>query len=146
MNLRVLILIGIALVLAYSAALVLADESAKSGAASYDLSWHTIDGGGGTSVGGAFALSGTIGQPDAGVMAGGDFQLTGGFWAGTGSVVQPPVCVGDLNNSGAVDVQDLLILLGAWGPCSGCPADLNNSGAVDVQDLLILLGAWGACP
>ncbi|HRP63600.1 MAG TPA: hypothetical protein PK400_09930 [Phycisphaerales bacterium] len=54
-------------------------------------------------------------------------------------------CDADLNNSGAVDVQDLLILLGSWGACSGCAADLNNSGAVDVQDLLILLGAWGAC-
>ncbi|HRQ76651.1 MAG TPA: FG-GAP-like repeat-containing protein [Phycisphaerales bacterium] len=56
-------------------------------------------------------------------------------------------CTGDLNDSGAVDVQDLLILLGAWGPCGkgGCPADLNNSGTVDVQDLLILLGAWGPC-
>ncbi|HRQ75934.1 MAG TPA: hypothetical protein PK098_08450 [Phycisphaerales bacterium] len=55
-------------------------------------------------------------------------------------------CPADLNNSGAVDVQDLLILLGAWGTNPGHPADLNNSGAVDVQDLLILLGAWGACP
>jgi hypothetical protein len=27
-----------------------------------------------------------------------------------------------------------------------CPADLNGDGAVDVFDLLILLGAWGACP
>ncbi|HRQ75867.1 MAG TPA: hypothetical protein PK098_08110 [Phycisphaerales bacterium] len=54
--------------------------------------------------------------------------------------------VGDLNNSGSVDVQDLLILLGAWGPCAepdNCPADLNNSGSVDVQDLLILLANWG---
>ncbi|HRP63200.1 MAG TPA: hypothetical protein PK400_07905 [Phycisphaerales bacterium] len=54
-------------------------------------------------------------------------------------------CAADLNNSGGVDVQDLLILLGAWGPCSGCVEDLNNSGSVDVQDLLILLGAWGPC-
>ncbi|HRP62453.1 MAG TPA: S8 family serine peptidase [Phycisphaerales bacterium] len=57
-----------------------------------------------------------------------------------------PACAGDLDNSGAVDVQDLLILLGAWGPCNGCAADLDNSGSVDVQDLLILLGAWGPCP
>lgn len=61
--------------------------------------------------------------------------------------VKTPVCVGDLNDSGGVDVQDLLILLGAWGPCGKgeCPADLNDSGSVDVQDLLILLGAWGPC-
>lgn len=33
------------------------------------------------STGGEFELSGTIGQPDAGKMSGGDFTLTGGFWA-----------------------------------------------------------------
>jgi hypothetical protein len=48
----------------------------------YSIDWHTIDGGGGTSTGGVFAVSGTVGQPDAGpTMAGGGFTLTGGFWA-----------------------------------------------------------------
>ncbi|HRP62845.1 MAG TPA: hypothetical protein PK400_06100 [Phycisphaerales bacterium] len=58
-----------------------------------------------------------------------------------------PACPADLNNSGAVDVQDLLILLSSWGPCGkgNCPADLNDSGTVDVQDLLILLSSWGPC-
>jgi hypothetical protein len=47
----------------------------------YDLSWNTVDGGGGTfSTGGTFSVGGTIGQPDAGVMSGGSFTLTGGFW------------------------------------------------------------------
>ena len=46
----------------------------------YEISWSTIDGGGGTSTGGNFALVGTIGQPDAGEMEGGDFTLAGGFW------------------------------------------------------------------
>ncbi|MGI9015219.1 MAG: hypothetical protein ACR2GY_13360 [Phycisphaerales bacterium] len=51
----------------------------------YDLSWHTIDGGGGTSTGGSFSLSGTIGQHDAGgSLTGGNFSLAGGFWAGAG--------------------------------------------------------------
>jgi hypothetical protein len=48
--------------------------------ARFDLSWSTIDGGGGTSTGGVFQLSGTIGQPDAANSAGGNFALTGGFW------------------------------------------------------------------
>ena len=48
--------------------------------ADYEISWHTIDAGGGRSTGGDFALVGTIGQPDAGQMAGGDYQLSGGFW------------------------------------------------------------------
>ena len=30
----------------------------------YELSWSTIDGGGGTSSGGPYTISGTIGQPD----------------------------------------------------------------------------------
>ncbi|MBL9118736.1 MAG: hypothetical protein JNL80_02335 [Phycisphaerae bacterium] len=54
-------------------------------------------------------------------------------------------CIGDLDNSGVVDGADLAILLGAWGPCPGCPADFNASGEVDVADLAILLGAWGLC-
>ena len=49
-------------------------------AQSYSLDWFTVDGGGGTSTGGVYSVSGTIGQPDAGVMSGGNFSLTGGFW------------------------------------------------------------------
>ncbi len=48
----------------------------------------------------------------------------------------------DVNGDGAVNVFDLLELLGAWGICGQCPQDINNSGAVDVFDLLLLLGAW----
>ncbi|MCH8260231.1 MAG: hypothetical protein IIC46_08485, partial [Planctomycetes bacterium] len=58
-------------------------------------------------------------------------------------------CPGDLDNSGDVGVKDLLVLLGAWGPCpkkGNCPADFDDSGDVGVKDLLILLGAWGPCP
>ncbi len=52
-------------------------------AGSYDLSWWTVDGGGGTSTGGGFTLSGTLGQPDAGTAAtGGEYSLAGGFWHG----------------------------------------------------------------
>jgi len=45
-----------------------------------------------------------------------------------------------------VNVSDLLILLGDWGPCvdpDACPADLNDDGVVNVSDLLILLSNWG---
>ena len=48
----------------------------------YSVDWFTIDGGGGTSIGGVFSVSGTIGQPDAGgPMTGGTYSVTGGFWA-----------------------------------------------------------------
>ena len=46
----------------------------------YAIDWFTLDGGGGTSTGGSYTLSGTIGQADAGVMTGGSYSLIGGFW------------------------------------------------------------------
>jgi len=57
--------------------------TAIAGVAQYAIDWHTIDGGGGTSTGGVYSVSGTIGQPDASVttMTGGPYSLTGGFWA-----------------------------------------------------------------
>lgn len=58
-------------------------------AQSYSIDWYTIDGGGGTSTGGVYQVSGTIGQPDAGHMAGGNFSLDGGFW-GIIAAVQTP--------------------------------------------------------
>ena len=50
---------------------------------SYSIDWSTIDAGGGTSTGGVYSVSGTIGQPDASTttMAGGQYSLAGGFWA-----------------------------------------------------------------
>src|SRR5450759_4556388 len=51
-------------------------------AQSYSIDWFTIDGGGGTSTGGVYSVSGTIGQHDASeAMTGGNYSLTGGFWA-----------------------------------------------------------------
>ena len=48
----------------------------------YSIDWYKISGGGGTSTGAAYQVSGTIGQPDAsGAMTGGNYSLTGGFWS-----------------------------------------------------------------
>jgi hypothetical protein len=57
----------------------------------YDLTWSTVDGGGGTwSTGGGFSLGGAAGQPDAGLSVGGDYALAGGFWSG-GAVPRRPL-------------------------------------------------------
>jgi hypothetical protein len=58
-------------------------------AADYSIDWYTVDGGGGTSTGGVYSLSGTIGQPDAGAMSGGNYTLVGGFW-GVVAAIQTP--------------------------------------------------------
>ena len=59
-------------------------------AQNYSVNWYKVAGGGGTSTGGTYQVSGTIGQPDAsGAMTGGNFSVTGGFWAFI-QVVQTP--------------------------------------------------------
>lgn len=53
-----------------------------SATAQPSIDWYKISGGGGSSSGGAYQVSGTIGQADAGVaMSGGNYSLTGGFWS-----------------------------------------------------------------
>jgi hypothetical protein len=80
-----------------------------AGAADYTLNWWTVDGGGGTSTGGVFTVSGTIGQPDAGRMSGGTFALEGGFW-GVIAALQTPGAptLFVTNQSGVVKVYWLL--------------------------------------
>jgi hypothetical protein len=54
----------------------------RAQAQTYSIDWYKIAGGGGTSTGGVYAVSGTIGQHDAGgPMTGGSYSLTGGFWS-----------------------------------------------------------------
>jgi hypothetical protein len=48
----------------------------------YSIDWYKIAGGGGTSTGATYQVTGTIGQHDAGgAMSGGNYSLTGGFWS-----------------------------------------------------------------
>ena len=73
--------------------LILALAAAGAGAQSgsdHDLRWSSIDGGGGSSRGLAFAVSGTLGQPDAGGGEGGAFNLEGGFWPPWAAALQTP--------------------------------------------------------
>ncbi len=80
---RYVVLLALALLIAVPAVVL-----ATGG---YDLSWWTVDGGGhtfSTSADGVYSLGGTIGQPDAGLLTGGDYTLAGGFWRG-GAVVPP---------------------------------------------------------
>jgi len=66
----------------FAASLALLAIAPSVGAQNYSVDWYKISGGGGTSTNRPYALSGTIGQHDAGgPMTGGNYSLTGGFWA-----------------------------------------------------------------
>ena len=108
--------------------------------ADYSIEWYTIDGGGGTSSGGPYQLTGTIGQPDADYLAGNQYELLGGFWVGG------PLCIVNLEHFSAFAAH--------WldGPCNAgnnwCGgADLNQSDTVNINDLTTLANEWlNICP
>ena len=100
----------------------------------YELSWSTI-GGGGMSTGGSYTIMGTIAQPDAGVMSGGDYELLGGFWPGG------PLCF--------VNFEHFARFAEHWldEPCNEgnnwCDgADLNQLGDVDLIDFGLFVEEW----
>ncbi len=80
----------------------------------------------------------------------------GGTWAGAGTTCIDEnddgvadvceTCPVDIDGSGAVDFNDLLLVLSNWGDCGPpCPEDLDGSGVVDFTDLLTVLAAFGPC-
>lgn len=106
---------------------------ALAGNAELEIVRSTIDGGGVMhSNGGDFALSGTIGQADAGAMTGGTFELTGGFWF----ALRP----GDCDEDGTIGLADHA----AFDVCLAGPGilvdsacncfDLDQTGTVDLAD------------
>jgi hypothetical protein len=81
-------ILGAGFLLLVMTVLVATVALAQSPQQTYNLSWWTADGGGGSSRGSNYALAGTAGQPDPGpVLSGGDFNLEGGFWGGGLSTV-----------------------------------------------------------
>ncbi len=118
-----------------------AAAAAGAGAPVYSIEQSTIDGGGGALVGTTHTLTGTIGQPDAAdALVGTTYELEGGFW-----MAAPPACPGDANGDGAVNFEDLNLVLGSWGG-AGPDGDVDGSGAVNFEDLNIVLGNWaGDC-
>jgi hypothetical protein len=97
----------------------------------YSIDWFTINGGGGTSTGGVYSVTGTIGQPDAGAMSGGTYTLQGGFWSG---LVVPSSTGGPtlfIQWSG----NNVII---SWSPAT--------SGFVLEETLSLVSPSWSAAP
>jgi len=108
--------------------------------ADYSISWYTIDGGGGTSSGGPYELSGTIGQSDAGYHNEPPYEMLGGFWVGG------PLCIVDLEDFAAFAAYWLETTCDASNNyCDG--ADLVSPDGVDIDDLQFLAAEWlNVCP
>lgn len=118
--------------------------SSTIGLAQFDLSWHTIDGGGATfCTGGGFELGGTIGQADASqALSGNGFALTGGFWPGALIDVRR---LGDMNCDGVVnnfDIDPFVLALTdpqlyarLYPDCDINNGDINGDGLLNNFDI-----------
>lgn len=105
--------------------------------ADYSIDWYTIDGGGGTSTGGPYTLTGTIGQADAAVSSAAEYVLSAGFWPGQFGCM--------------VNLTDLMIFVDQWMLSSlgepFWPADFDQDYDVDIDDFATLSSWWfDHCP
>lgn len=124
-------------------------------AGSIEIPWRTFDGGGatgaGASVGGPYAVGGTIGQPDAGSltlpMSGGAFEVVGGFWA---AATPTCACPGDMNLDGDRNGADVQGFVNCFIGAGGCHcADIEAGGGVnedDISQFVADLLAGSPCP
>jgi hypothetical protein len=66
-------------------------------------------------------------------------QIAAQQWGTSDTVLLTPIPVpGDIDGDCHTGVEDLMILIDAWGQ-TGSPADLNSDDIVNVLDLIILL-------
>ncbi len=98
-------------------------------AQSYSVDWYKISGGGGTSTGGVYSVSGTIGQHDASsAISGGKYSVTGGFWALIQVVQTPGAPLLTITYSGNQAIV-------SWSPlATGWTLQTNNN---------LTTGSWG---
>jgi subtilisin family serine protease len=96
----------------------------------------------------SYAIKATLQETAADLDAPGFDEQTGFGRIDAAAAVATLAVTGDLDGDGTVSTADLLVLLGAWGPCDepcppACPADLDGDCFVGTADLLTLLANWG---
>ncbi len=127
------------------ACLLVLAASASVASAQYAVNWYTIDGGGGTSSGATYTVSGTIGQPDAGApMTGATYTVTGGFWVGAaGGSSGCAACAADFDSNGGIDGADLAAFFAAYEAGESC-GDVDQNGGIDGADLAYFFSVYEA--
>ena len=99
--------------------------------------------------GGLYTESGSITIVESLFCQNSPDQIFGNYVDGGGNSIGM-VCYGgdnncpDLNADTTIDVNDLLLLIGAWGNTEGIE-DINLDGIVDVTDFMLLIANWGPC-
>jgi hypothetical protein len=113
-------------------------------AGAFDLSWHTVSGGGVRAAAGPYSLESAVVQP-AGLSTAGDYELQSGFLYGA---LARPALAGDMDGDCDVDVVDIMLVAAHWGAHSGDALydpwyDRDNDGDIDIVDIMWVIARWG---
>ena len=125
-------------------AVVVAGLGASSALAQpFEIPRSVVAGGGGTSTGAVFSVTGTVGQNATGRAESATFSIDGGFWS---APAPPPDCPADVNGDGLASPADFT----AWLTCFSSPgsqpfcdrADVNADGSIGPADFTAWLAAF----
>ena len=113
----------------------------------YEITSWTIDGGGIINASaGAYTLSGTIGQPDAGpTLSAGNYDLSGGFWP---TVMDLNACPADLAPPyGVLNFFDLAAYISLYNTMDPAADLAAPFGVFNFFDISTYIGLYNAgCP
>jgi hypothetical protein len=128
-------------------AAVAAAAIASPALAQLRVSWWSVDGGADRSSGSGLTVTGTIGQPDAGMCSGGGLTVSGGAWPG-GAHACYPNCDGS-TTSPVLNVLDFACFLNRFA-AADLWANCDNSTTppvLNVLDFACFLNNFAAgCP
>ena len=116
-------------------------------ALTYSIDWYKIAGGAG-SLGdaGVYSLTGTIGQPDAGVsLSAGPYSMTGGFWSLVQAAPNHPPVAGMLTvtrRAGQTLKIGLSQLAALWTDADGDSMTLTGMDATSTNHLTLHAISW----
>ena len=89
-----------------------------------------------------YSITSVAVSPDDTTIASGSFDGTVLLWTFP-DIMAAPEIVGDLNNDGMVNIQDIVLIAASIGETGESDADLNGDGEVNIQDLVVAANALG---
>ncbi|MFH1892916.1 MAG: dockerin type I domain-containing protein [Candidatus Zixiibacteriota bacterium] len=106
-----------------------------------EINWQVISSGGTDATSENFVLLGTVSQTAVDMSSSANYRLFHGYWQEFGST--DFIC-GDVDASGAVDIDDVVYLIQyifAGGPAPDPleSGDADCSGAIDIDDVVYLI-------
>ncbi|MGH7132359.1 MAG: GC-type dockerin domain-anchored protein [Phycisphaerales bacterium] len=135
-----------------AATLVLGTLSSSAAFGQLSVPQYVIAGGGGTSSGGGYSVSGTIGQPVVGISVNGSTSVNSGFWGSVSiacGLADVASLGGQIGADGALTVDDIVVYLAQFfannlsvADIAGLGGSATPDGQITADDLVLFLAQF----